>query len=115
MLISLLVTAKIQFVQVKMAVTPGWGGGGRLINIIGKTKALRILGASESLVGQQAHDIGYADIIAGNGETISKSKEFLDPYIYFSSSKEGELDAERKRNSVKAVSKSFLFMYVSMK
>ena len=91
-----------------MAVTPGWGSGGRLINIIGKTKALRVLGASELLTGQRAHDIGYADVIAENGETISKSKEFLDPYIYFSPCKEGEMDTERKRNSVKAVSKSLL-------
>ncbi|RGB27865.1 ClpP/crotonase-like domain-containing protein [Rhizophagus diaphanus] len=95
-------TAKIRFVHVKMATTPGWGGGGRLINIIGKTKALRVLGASELLTGQQAYDIGYADIIAKNGETINKSKEFLDPYVYFSP-KEGELNAERKMNSVKAV------------
>src|SRR3954452_21238631 len=110
MLISLLATAKIRFVHVKMAVTPGWGGGGRLINIIGKTNALRVLGASELLTGQQAHGIGYADIITENGQTISKSKEFLDPYIYFSSRKEGKLDTERKKNSVKAVSKSFYFI-----
>ncbi|GBB94665.1 hypothetical protein RclHR1_00240013 [Rhizophagus clarus] len=95
-------TAKIRFVHVKMATTPGWGGGGRLINIIGKTNALRVLGASELLTGQQAYDIGYIDIIAKKGETINRSKEFLDPYIYFSP-KEGELDAERRRNSVKAV------------
>ncbi len=93
-----------------MGVTPGWGGGGRLINIIGKTKSLRILGASELLTGQRAYDIGYADIIAENGETLSKSKEFLDPYIYFSSRNEGELDIERKRNSVKAVSNLFYFI-----
>lgn len=108
---SLLATAKIRFVHVKMATTPGWGGGGRLINIIGKTKALRVLGASELLTGQQAYDIGYADIIAKNGETINKSKEFLDPYVYFSP-KEGELNAERKMNSVKAVNNHFLFYFI---
>ncbi|CAI2178996.1 9706_t:CDS:10 [Funneliformis geosporum] len=64
------VAAKIRFVQVKMGITTGWGGGGRLINIIGKTKSLRILGASEVLTGQQAYDIGYADIIAEN-ETMN--------------------------------------------
>jgi ethylmalonyl-CoA/methylmalonyl-CoA decarboxylase len=93
-----------------MAVTPGWGGGGRLINIIGKTKALRVLGASEMLTGQQAYDIGYADAMTENGQTISKSKEFLDPYIYFFPRKEGELDTERKKNSVKAVSKSLTLL-----
>ncbi|CAI2163145.1 14775_t:CDS:10 [Funneliformis geosporum] len=96
------VAAKIRFVQVKMGITTGWGGGGRLINIIGKTKSLRILGASEVLTGQQAYDIGYADIIAENGETISKSRDFLDPYIFFSSPKKDESDTERKRNSIKA-------------
>lgn len=97
-------TAKIRFVQVKMATTPGWGGGGRLINIVGKTQALRIMGASILLTGQQALDLHFGDVLAVNGESaINESIEYLDPYVYFSLHKEGESTTERKRNSVGAV------------
>ncbi|CAG8492205.1 17090_t:CDS:2, partial [Acaulospora morrowiae] len=97
-------TAKVRFVQVKMATTPGWGGGGRLIKIVGKTSALRIMGASVPLTGKDALDVGFADILAVNNESVlDKSIEYLDPYVYFFAQKEGESVPERRRNSVRAV------------
>ncbi|CAG8505266.1 16022_t:CDS:10 [Acaulospora colombiana] len=97
-------TAKVRFVQVKMATTPGWGGGGRLIRIVGGVNALRIMGATVLLTGQHALDIGFADALAENGESaLNKSKEFLDPYVYFYAHREGESVSERRRNSVRAV------------
>ncbi|CAG8478527.1 1423_t:CDS:2 [Diversispora eburnea] len=96
-------TAKIRFVQIKMGTTPGWGGGSRLINIVGTTQALRIMGASVLLTGQQAIDLRFADVLAKGKSAINKSIEYLDPYIYFSSHKEGDSITDRKRNPVRAV------------
>ncbi|CAJ0638391.1 11766_t:CDS:2 [Entrophospora sp. SA101] len=111
--------SKIRFVQVKMAATSGWGGGNRLINIVGRNNALKLLGKSEFLSYNNSHqqdqqdiiDIGFVDVVSKEGGTIKKSIEFLDSYIYFHSKKqqieEKNRDEEhhpRKRNSVNAVS-----------
>ncbi|CAJ0748555.1 5644_t:CDS:2 [Entrophospora sp. SA101] len=110
--------SKIRFVQVKMAATSGWGGGNRLINIVGRNNALKLLGKSEFLSYNNSHqqdqqdiiDIGFVDVVSKEGGTIKKSIEFLDSYIYFHSKKqqieEKNRDEEhhpRKRNSVNAV------------
>nr|CAG8591080.1 2936_t:CDS:2 [Entrophospora candida] len=110
--------SKIRFVQVKMAATSGWGGGNRLINIVGRNNALKLLGKSELLSYNNNHqqdqqdiiDIGFVDVVSKEGGTIKKSIEFLDSYIYFHSKKqqieEKNRDEEhhpRKRNSVNAV------------
>ncbi|KAL3666675.1 hypothetical protein V7S43_008304 [Phytophthora oleae] len=53
--------AVIQFVQVRMGVSPAWGGGARLYKIVGRQEALRLLCTAEKLSAQRALGIKLAD------------------------------------------------------
>jgi ethylmalonyl-CoA/methylmalonyl-CoA decarboxylase len=53
--------AVIQFVQVRMGVSPAWGGGARLYKIVGRQDALRLLCTAEKLSAQRALEMKLAD------------------------------------------------------
>ncbi|KAE8884066.1 hypothetical protein PF003_g31708 [Phytophthora fragariae] len=53
--------AVIQFVQVRMGVSPAWGGGARLYKIVGRQHALRLLCTAEKLSAQRALELKLAD------------------------------------------------------
>ncbi|KAG3205450.1 hypothetical protein PC128_g1439 [Phytophthora cactorum] len=53
--------AVIQFVQVRMGVSPAWGGGARLYKIVGRQDALRLLCTVEKLSSQRALELKLAD------------------------------------------------------
>lgn len=53
--------AKLRFVQAAMAVSPGWGGGARLADIVGPQTARRLLLGGAPVTPQGAVDIGLAD------------------------------------------------------
>ncbi|GMF16121.1 unnamed protein product [Phytophthora lilii] len=53
--------AVIQFVQVRMGVSPAWGGGARLYKIVGRQNALRLLCTAEKLSAQRALELKLAD------------------------------------------------------
>ncbi|KAF4029474.1 Enoyl-CoA hydratase/isomerase [Phytophthora infestans] len=54
--------AVIQFVQVRMGVSPAWGGGARLYKIVGRQDALRLLCTAEKLSAQRALELKLADL-----------------------------------------------------
>ncbi|CAG8526657.1 10740_t:CDS:2 [Paraglomus brasilianum] len=92
-------SAVVRFV----ATSTVWGGGARLAGIVGRAKALKLLATSGEIAGQSALDMGFANTLSESGESVSKSVEFLDPFVYFQGPMEGEHGSVRKRNSVKAV------------
>jgi ethylmalonyl-CoA/methylmalonyl-CoA decarboxylase len=49
----------VQFVQLKMGVTPGWGGGTRLVRMVGREKALEMLLTMTRLGPYEALDMGF--------------------------------------------------------
>lgn len=53
--------AEIRFVQVKMGLSPGWGGGARLVRLLGKQKALQLLGRGEKVTLPHALQLGLVD------------------------------------------------------
>lgn len=53
--------AVIQFVQARMGVVPGWGGGARLYKIVGRQNALRLLCTSEKLTSERASALSLVD------------------------------------------------------
>lgn len=50
--------ARLHFVQVRMGLTTGWGGAGRLVRLIGQSRALELLLSGRSLPAQEALAIG---------------------------------------------------------
>ena len=53
--------ARIGFVQSTMGVATGWGGGTRLVQLLGRNKALKLLASGRVLRANEAVDIGLAD------------------------------------------------------
>ena len=59
----------IKFVHASRGASPGWGGR-RLVNRIGRRKALRMLLLGESVSGEdEAEQLDYADYVAEDGES----------------------------------------------
>jgi enoyl-CoA hydratase/carnithine racemase len=51
-------SARLHFVQVRLGLTTGWGGAGRLVRLIGQSRALEILLTGRTVSAQEAYDIG---------------------------------------------------------
>ena len=70
--------AKIGFVQVRLNLTTGWGGGTRLVKLIGRTKALSLLTSGRVLDAETALKIGFVDAIVDNdGDIVDHAKDWL--------------------------------------
>lgn len=80
-------SAEIGFVHVRMGITVGWGGGSRLVQIVGPTKALDLMATGKRLSAEQALEMGLiSDMLTGCNESdandvINRSREWLKPYI----------------------------------
>lgn len=79
-------SAKIGFVHIKLGITVSWGGGTRLVQIIGSHKALEIISSGRQLTAQEALDIGLATHIIEESPESKKSnldytKEWLLEHI----------------------------------
>lgn len=71
-------TAKVGFVHARLNVTTGWGGGSRLVKLIGRTKALHVLTSGVVMDAEQALKIGYAnDIVDSEGDIVDLGKNWL--------------------------------------
>ncbi|MFZ5482208.1 MAG: enoyl-CoA hydratase/isomerase family protein [Myxococcota bacterium] len=55
--------AKIGFVQARLGVSPGFGGGARLVRRVGPRAALQALAEARALTGEEARAIGLVDVV----------------------------------------------------
>ncbi|ARU59676.1 hypothetical protein CBW65_00435 [Tumebacillus avium] len=69
-------TATIGFIQVKLGVSPGWGGGALLTRIVGRQRALRMMLSGEVLDAQAAEAIGLVDRVVPAADLLDAAKEF---------------------------------------
>jgi ethylmalonyl-CoA/methylmalonyl-CoA decarboxylase len=53
--------SRIQFVQARLGIAPGWGATARLVRLLGRRKAFRVLCALRSISPGEAIEIGLAD------------------------------------------------------
>lgn len=76
--------AVLRFVQARMGLAPGWGGGERLVQLVGRRRALELLGGSRILRADEALEIGLADRIAASDSAFDADdavRAALEPYI----------------------------------
>ena len=71
--------AKIGFVQAKLAVSPGWGGGQRLRQKVGPSAAARWLALAQIHPAEQAMRLGLVDEIAPRGQALDAARALLAP------------------------------------
>lgn len=78
-------TATIGLPQIHLAVTPAWGGAGRLIDLLGYPAAFTLLTSGELLTSQQASALGLVQHVVPEGQaleaaaTIVSTLTALDP------------------------------------
>jgi ethylmalonyl-CoA/methylmalonyl-CoA decarboxylase len=62
--------ARVQFVHVMRGASPGWGGGRRLVNRVGRAKALKMLLLGECILGEEDPQVfSFADGVGQEGES----------------------------------------------
>lgn len=73
----------LRFVHAHMGVSPGWGGATRLTRLVGRQRALQLLGTAMPLNASQALELGLVDRIVQAESTMEKTLvEFLDRYTH---------------------------------
>jgi enoyl-CoA hydratase len=58
---------RMGFVQIRLAVTPGWGAGQRLLRLVGYSRALDLLVSGRILHGDELHSLGLVNRIVETG------------------------------------------------
>lgn len=81
--------AIVQFVQARMGVSPGWGGGARLYKLVGRQHALRLLCTAAKTSPEDAVKLGLADLVfsAEREATDKRMHEFVAPFDQVASGK----------------------------
>ncbi|KAF9576335.1 enoyl CoA hydratase domain-containing protein 1 [Mortierella alpina] len=75
--------AKVQFVQTQMGVVTGWGGASRLLGIVPRSQALRLLASAEPIHGgQEALEAGFAQVVSPAGEAVQAATEYMQSYVW---------------------------------
>ncbi len=63
--------------EVNLGLIPGYGGTQRLIQYIGKGKALELLMTADMIDAAEAYRLGLANCVVPAGEEVQKAKEYL--------------------------------------
>ncbi|MGH7322142.1 MAG: enoyl-CoA hydratase/isomerase family protein [Candidatus Rokuibacteriota bacterium] len=68
-------SAQIGFKQVSLGIMVGWGGGQRLLRLVGRSQALRLLLTGAVIGAEEAMRIGLVDEVVPAGEALSRASE----------------------------------------
>ncbi|CAH1782240.1 unnamed protein product, partial [Owenia fusiformis] len=71
-------SACIGFVQIKMGVSPGWGGGSRIVNLIGRKTALDLLTSGRLVLADEAKDLQLSDGTLPENDALLKAYDWLE-------------------------------------
>ncbi|MCC2595816.1 enoyl-CoA hydratase/isomerase family protein [Pusillimonas sp. MFBS29] len=72
-------TARIGYIHARLAITPAWGGGTDLCNLIGSARALRMMTRGEMIPADLALQWGLADAVLNDGIDGQDMQDFLAP------------------------------------
>jgi enoyl-CoA hydratase len=67
--------AKLGLMHIRLAISPAWGGGQRLLQLVGYSRALEWLTAGRVLNAQDALQFGLANRIAPVGKALQKAAD----------------------------------------
>lgn len=67
--------AKLGLMHVRLAISPAWGGGQRLLQLVGYSRALEWLTAGRVLDAEEAYQVGLANRITPVGEAFQTAGE----------------------------------------
>lgn len=69
--------AKFGQPEVNLGIIPGYGGTQRLVQYVGKGKALELLMTADMIGAEEAHRLGLANHVVPQGEEVNKALEIL--------------------------------------
>jgi ethylmalonyl-CoA/methylmalonyl-CoA decarboxylase len=77
-------SAYIHFVQGVMGLTTGWGGGHRLVQLVGRRNAMMLTGTSRKMDAVAAMEMGLVDNVTpeSSGSMHTDVGMFIKPFIY---------------------------------
>ena len=55
---------QLGFTQVRLAIMPAWGGAERLAELVGRSRAMLLIGTGRTLGAEEAERIGLVDVVA---------------------------------------------------
>jgi enoyl-CoA hydratase len=67
--------------EVNLGLIPGYGGTQRLIQYIGKTKAMELLMTADMIGAEEAHRLGLVNYVVPVGEEVAKAKELIEKLV----------------------------------
>ncbi|MGH1363924.1 MAG: enoyl-CoA hydratase/isomerase family protein [Calditrichia bacterium] len=70
--------AKFSFRQAPNGIITGWGGGRRILTLLGRSKALRLFLTGETLSAEQALKFGLVDEICPPGEVLQRARQLCE-------------------------------------
>ncbi len=70
--------AKFGQPEINLGLIPGYGGTQRLVQYIGKTKALELLMTADMIDANEAYRLGLVNYVVPVGEEVAKAKELLE-------------------------------------
>jgi enoyl-CoA hydratase/carnithine racemase len=68
--------ARMGFVQIRLGLTPGWGGGQRMMRLVGYAKALEILLEGRPLHADELLSLGLANRVVPSGTALQHALDF---------------------------------------
>lgn len=68
--------ARLGFVQIKNAVITGWGGGQRLLRLVGYSRALELLLTARVLTAGEAQALGLVNRVVGHGQVLEAALQW---------------------------------------
>lgn len=75
---------EVKFVQGVMGVSPGWGGGTRLVKLLGRKVALDLLLTARTISGVEALRLGFADaVLCDEGDRYEQVEAWLKERVKF--------------------------------
>ena len=69
--------AKFGQPEVNLGIIPGYGGTQRLVQLIGKGRALELMMTADMIDAQEAYRVGLVNHVVEEGQTVVKSKEII--------------------------------------
>jgi ethylmalonyl-CoA/methylmalonyl-CoA decarboxylase len=73
--------ARLQFVHAKRGLSPGWGGASRLVDLVGRRRALYLLASAEPVLAHDAMNWGLVDGVFEEGSSASAIERFVAPML----------------------------------
>lgn len=64
--------------EVNLGIIPGYGGTQRLVQYVGKTKALELMMTADMIGAEEAHRLGLVNYVVPAGQEIAKAKELIE-------------------------------------